>query len=695
MTERLREAARRLAGPILTKGYKPTGLHCYTNACGRPLFWRIRAKHHETGDKWIRPMHINGNGFELGEPRFEGGKPLYALRRIVCNPAAVVWIVEGEQKADALNKLGPVATTSGGATSAAGTDFKPLRGRTVVIWPDNDEPGRAYAGEVARILLGLGCAISCIEVEKLELGESEDVIDWLRTHPEATGRDIEMLPVVRARPVQKNAPAGDPDSREWGDPIPFDEIDTPGIPARLLPDTLAQLAAALATATETPEALAVMMVLGVVSAAVAKRFCVSPVDGWREPMNIYALIALPPGNNKSTVFNACAVPLVEWERERAATLAPEIMRQKSERKSQEKIIEAKRGALAKENDAAQQKELMREIACLEAKLSEPQIVPQLFANDATPESLATNIHEQGGRFAIFSDEGGITETMSGLYTGGQANIDTLLKGIDGGHVRVRRKDRSFDLNPFLTVVLAVQPVIIQRMGEKKAFSGKGLLERFLWVLPKSNLGYRTHDKPPVPEAVTNAYRNTIRGLLDIPPLMEEGTERARVLTLEPGALSEWRAFQAAIELQLRPDGRLAVCQGWGGKISGFALRLAGLLNVAEHGQDRLTISADTMGRALELAALLTEHALAAYGLMGLDQATADAKDCWRWIRAQGRSSFTNGELSLAMRHRMHKERIDRALKVLHDRQLVSELERIPGKKTLLYWLHPQFVAGGE
>ncbi len=41
----------------------------------------------------------------------------------------------------------------------------------------------------------------------------------------------------------------------WDDPILFDEIETPNIPARLLPAVLGEFASALALATETPEAM--------------------------------------------------------------------------------------------------------------------------------------------------------------------------------------------------------------------------------------------------------------------------------------------------------------------------------------------------------------------------------------------------------------------------------------------------------
>jgi hypothetical protein len=79
-------------------------------------------------------------------------------------------LCEGEKSADALNRIFPdhVAMTSpGGAMAAAKADWAPLAGRAVIIWPDHDETGAAYALEVAAILLGLGSAVSIIDVARL------------------------------------------------------------------------------------------------------------------------------------------------------------------------------------------------------------------------------------------------------------------------------------------------------------------------------------------------------------------------------------------------------------------------------------------------------------------------------------------------------------------------------------------------
>lgn len=488
----------------------------------------------------------------------------------------------------------------------------------------------------------------------------------------------------------------------WDDPIFFDDIETPNISGNILPGIFGEFAAGLAQAMETPEALSVMAILGVISTIVAKRFKVSPKEGWHEPLNIYTLIALPPANHKSIILRHCTAPLIKWEREQVHLHAAEIKRRYSERKTQEKIIEALRCKAGKLDDVLEQQSLMQDIAQKETELSEIPVLPQLFVNDVTPESLLTLMHEQDGRLAIFSDEGGVLETLSGLYSNGVANIDILLKGIDGGEIRVRRKDKNILLNPYLTVVLAVQPSIIQQLADKKAFLGNGTLERFLYAIPKSNLGYRTHNKPPLSKDIEEAYHNKIQALLNKfvgqnNPLLlhpKQQLQMTQVLTLSPEAYDLWHGFQADTESDLRPDGRLASCLGWGGKLCGYMLRLAGLLHIAKldvEAEVNLTIDYDSMTKAFMLAALLTEHAIAAFGLMGLDQPTADAKLIWQWLKSRQQQSFTQSELLLALRNRRigKSERLSKALRLLKERNLISGPIKLPTRKpTTIYYVSP-------
>ena len=116
-----KEAARRFSKSVLDDGFEPVALHEYTDENGKVLYWRIRCKHPVTKEKTIKPMRLGPVSYELKEPKFPNGKPLYGLCRLVANPNQVVWVVEGEQKADELNKLGLIATTSGALLCTQGS----------------------------------------------------------------------------------------------------------------------------------------------------------------------------------------------------------------------------------------------------------------------------------------------------------------------------------------------------------------------------------------------------------------------------------------------------------------------------------------------------------------------------------------------------------------------------------------------
>ncbi|MCC7081806.1 MAG: DUF3987 domain-containing protein [Burkholderiales bacterium] len=215
-----RDEARRLARSAIRGEFQPEALHAYTDENGEAIYWRIRARLAD-GGKWIRPMRRSGDTCELGEPEFPLGKPLYRLHELAGKPNAPCWYVEGENCADTLAKLGLLATTAGGATSDERADFRPLAGRAVTIWPDNDAAGIGHAERVAAKLRALGCAIERIDVRALGLPVGGDVVDWLRANPGATAANLTTVPRVREKTESRQeAPAAYRQERnEWPEPL--------------------------------------------------------------------------------------------------------------------------------------------------------------------------------------------------------------------------------------------------------------------------------------------------------------------------------------------------------------------------------------------------------------------------------------------------------------------------------------------
>lgn len=170
--------------------------------------------------------------------------------------------------------------------------------------------------------------------------------------------------------------------------------------------------------------MAVMAVLGAVSAAVNTKFVAIPKEGWHEPGNVYIIVALPPANNKSLVLREVMAPIEAWESERHLAMRDEIRRAISSRKNEESTIAGLRAKAGRESSPEKRSVYFAEVTRLEATLTTVPVAPKVYLNDVTPESLVTALAEQDGRIAIVSDEGGITETIAGLYSGGHAMILT-------------------------------------------------------------------------------------------------------------------------------------------------------------------------------------------------------------------------------------------------------------------------------
>jgi putative DNA primase/helicase len=99
-------------------------------------------------DRWANPKTFRVRG-HLPSP---AERVLYQLPAIdwARSAGAVVNVVEGEKDADRLIALGMVATCNvGGAGSWLGHYGESLAGCHVVVWADNDAPGRLHARAVA------------------------------------------------------------------------------------------------------------------------------------------------------------------------------------------------------------------------------------------------------------------------------------------------------------------------------------------------------------------------------------------------------------------------------------------------------------------------------------------------------------------------------------------------------------------
>ena len=124
--------------------------------------------------KEFRPWDARRRKMAPPEPR-----PLYHQPGLT--GAAQVILVEGEKCAQALIDAGITATTAmhGANAPVEKTDWSPLAGKSVLIWPDRDKPGWDYAAQAAQAILGAGASSCHILYPPEDAAEGWDAADAL------------------------------------------------------------------------------------------------------------------------------------------------------------------------------------------------------------------------------------------------------------------------------------------------------------------------------------------------------------------------------------------------------------------------------------------------------------------------------------------------------------------------------------
>ncbi|WP_238412378.1 YfjI family protein [Saccharothrix deserti] len=495
-------------------------------------------------------------------------------------------------------------------------------------------------------------------------------------------------------------PGGEP----WETPAPLTGRAAAGLPAfplDVLPGWLADQVAGIATETQTPPDLAGCIGLAALSTAAGGRAEVAVRGLWREPVNLYVVVALPPGARKSPVFSAMTSPLLQVERELVERTTPLIATAELERKIAHARAE-KAAAAATRADALQQHEAVAAAtdAAMVAEAITVPVLPRLIADDITSETAASLMAEQGGRLAVLSAEGGIFATLAGRYSG-TPNFEVFLKGHAGDLLRVDRQSREAEHieRPALTLGLALQPSVIRDLADNAGFRERGLLGRILFSLPVDLVGNRVIGPDQISPDVVATYSDNLRALVCA---LAEWTDPA-VLTLTNKAADLVLELEREVEPKLRMGGAFGHIRDWASKYVGATIRLAGLLHLADNpttGWGR-PIAGDTMTRAVRLGRYFAAHALAAFDLIGENDTIEKARLILNWIERTKPSRFSRNELAKGVSRSQFKTvtQLDEPLNLLEQHGYVRR-EPEPERRgrgrppSAAYLVHPQFHANG-
>ena len=182
-------------------------------------------------------------------------------------------VVEGEKDVLRLSSIGVIATCNAGGAGKWTTEHAQfLRGRKVVVIPDNDEPGRKHARQVAKSLKGLATSIKVVELPGLPA--KGDVSDWIDA-----GGTVDQLKALVESAAEWVETTSDKEPAALLEPpapyVPF--------PIECLPEPVRSFVLGGSKSIGCDPSFIALPVLSMVAAAIgnSRRLCIK--RGWIEP----------------------------------------------------------------------------------------------------------------------------------------------------------------------------------------------------------------------------------------------------------------------------------------------------------------------------------------------------------------------------------------------------------------------------
>lgn len=161
-------------------GRLPSLIHEYRTASGS--LYNVVCRYETPDGKTYRPWSWCDIAKGWRQGQLNGPTPIYGMEKLSANPMARIVLCEGEKSADSLNSIlagtGIVAVSAaGGAQQAKNADWSVMQDRRVLIWPDNDTPGRKMADEVAGIMSSYAESVKILDIPKGSMPKGFDASD--------------------------------------------------------------------------------------------------------------------------------------------------------------------------------------------------------------------------------------------------------------------------------------------------------------------------------------------------------------------------------------------------------------------------------------------------------------------------------------------------------------------------------------
>lgn len=545
---------------------------------------------------------------------------------------------------------------------------------TAIICSDNDDPGREGAAKLAEALAGT--------VEDIRIISPKPEYKDFREEYRAGG--------LSGQDLNDRAEAAEPNiacfAGHSGGIWEFFDLEQPALPSiplqgvpEYLSDTIQAVSEALSVAPDMPAGIA----LAIGGLCLSQRIIIKPYPDWVEQPNLYVISILDPGERKTQTLRIMTESLEKFEAEENESRAEAIRESHRKKTLLEKRIEKSMSKAAGIDDAMARMEIENQIHDLDRELAGLVLTYaiRLLAADITPEKLARLLYENEGRIGIITAEDILSVLTGRQYSqNGESNLSAILSGYSGDTIRVDRQGREPILihRPAISLCLCVQNDVLKSLRRDRSFRGRGLLDRFIYIIPESRIGSRAIETKPIPDNVKYLYDEAVRRLLRHPARAEGPVE----LGIDPAAMDILNDFRRQIEPRLGRDGDLYPIAGWGSKLPGQIVRIAAILHGYSDpdGYIGKPIEANSMEVACRIGEYLIEHSRYAFGAMGIDEDTELAKRIGQWLKTYPETTITKRDIFCRFQSTVGTvEAMDRPLEILIDHGYIRTMEQQKGE----------------
>lgn len=588
----------------------------------------------EEGTLLYQSVRFFPKKFLQRKPKPEGGwdysvkdvrKVLYRLPELLeSKKAKRVIVVEGEKDVERLRDAGFTATCNvGGAGKWCEAYSESLRGRHVVLIPDNDPAGEDHIATVALSLQGVAASVRIVRLPGLP--EKGDLSDWFAAGgtakklaelisqgnppppaPRITGGEPGGTAPRVAKNTEKNGsetggfhPGGSGVEAENGASEPGGIRGVAGgstlapFPVEVLPKSLREFVESTATALPCPADFVGLPMLTTLSVLIGNKRSIEIKLGWVERPRLWGAVVGRSGERKTP----------------AQELATEPLQRAQDRLLAEYIAE---------------KKIYDELAPAEQRKTPTPQLKQIFTSDATIESLAAvqNVNPNG--LIYKADElAGFVRGISQYKSGAGNDRQQYLSQWSGTSIVVNRKGASEPLmvrNPFLSIIGGIQPDALGDLIDDSREDG--FSARFLFSCPQPL---------PKPKWTDDTVQKS-KAYLDLGDWLFDLPARKEPLKVNDAAKAVWVEWVNSHRSEEVEDKLRAT---WS-KAEGYCLRLTLILHVArqllrETSSD--DIDAESMRGGVALIEYFKSHATRVYSKLftGNDRAAKALK----WIKKQG------------------------------------------------------------